>query len=215
MKGLLVKDLCLLKNQKKLIPIVVILAAWFTAFHMDSFAFTYMGLMATIIAIGTSSYDEYDRGFTYLFTLPFSRKTYVREKFLLGFLLLAAGMALAFLCVGAAALLRPGTIDGGEVLAAAVSSALICAAVLGVTLPLNIRYGSERGRIAMFIIFAAAVLLILAVTKLLPPSLSSGVTAFLDRLGGLAAALIGAALAAAVCIVGYIVSVRQIMKKEF
>jgi len=172
MKGLLVKDLCLLKNQKKLIPIVVILAAWFTAFHMDSFAFTYMGLMATIIAIGTSSYDEYDRGFTYLFTLPFSRKTYVREKFLLGFLLLAAGMALAFLCVGAAALLRPGTIDGGEALAAAVSSALICAAVLGVT-------------------------------------------AFLDRLGGLAAALIGAALAAAVCIVGYIVSVRQIMKKEF
>ena len=37
MKGLLIKDLCLLKSQKKILPVYLLLAVWFTVMHNDGF----------------------------------------------------------------------------------------------------------------------------------------------------------------------------------
>ena len=214
MKGLLVKDLCLLKNQKKLIPVVVILAVWFTAFGMNTFGFMYLGMMAVIVATGTLAYDEFDHGYPFLFTLPFGRKTYVREKFLLGGMLLAAGEVLALLCAAVAAIVKPGSVTGGEMAAAAAASVLVCAAILGVTIPLRIRYGSEKGRFVLFIVFGAGALLLLGVGKVLPRSVTGGLTDALEAHAALTA-VIGVVLAVVICAAGYAVAVRQIVKKEF
>ena len=101
MKGLLIKDFCLLKNQKRLLPIFALLAVWFTVLHTDGFAFPFLGMMSTILTASTVSYDELDRCQTALFTLPFERRTYVAEKYVLGAILLAGAMVLGGVCTAA------------------------------------------------------------------------------------------------------------------
>ena len=82
MKGLLEKDLRLMLSRKQSI-LIFIVASLFVAFTMDgSFVVSYLTMLFTVIAISTLSYDEYDNGFAFLMTLPFSRKTYVREKYI-------------------------------------------------------------------------------------------------------------------------------------
>ena len=38
MKGLLIKDLCLLRGQKRILPVFLILTVWFTVMFRDGFA---------------------------------------------------------------------------------------------------------------------------------------------------------------------------------
>ena len=127
MKGLLIKDFCLLRNQKRLLPIFALLAVWFTVLHTDGFAFPFLGMMSTILTASTISYDELDRCQTALFTLPFERGTYVAEKYVLGAIMLIA-VALGTIIP---LRIRFGGDQGRIVLY--VAFALIALAVVGVT----------------------------------------------------------------------------------
>ena len=56
------------------------------------------------MVLNTIAYDEVDNGFAYLFTLPASRRTYVRAKYIFGFVTGLIGWAIAIvlaLIVGA------------------------------------------------------------------------------------------------------------------
>ena len=213
MKGLLIKDFCLLRNQKRLLPIFALLAVWFTVLHTDGFAFPFLGMMSTVLTASTISYDELDRCQTALFTLPFERGTYVAEKYVLGAILLAGAMVLGGICTAARQLVAHDV----ELRSIGMTLALtlcVCAVALGVLIPLRIRFGGDQGRIVLYIVFALIALAVVGVTRLMPKQ-----TADLGgKLLGLSpAVLIGllAAVAAAVCAVGCALGVRWIKAKEF
>ena len=87
MKGLLIKDLKLMKNQKSFFMVMAVVGLIFLiTWDAPYFAISYITMMFSMFAITSFSYDEFDNGAVYLFTLPFSRKTYVREKYLFGLL---------------------------------------------------------------------------------------------------------------------------------
>ena len=213
MKGLLIKDFCLLRNQKRLVPIFALLAVWFTVLHTDGFASPFLGMMSTVLTASTISYDELDRCQTALFTLPFERGTYVAEKYVLGAILLAGAMVLGGICTAARRLVAHDV----ELRSIGMTLALtlcVCAVALGVLIPLRIRFGGDQGRIVLYIVFALIALAVVGVTRLMPKQ-----TADLGgKLLGLSpAVLIGllAAVAAAVCAVGCALGVRWIKAKEF
>ena len=213
MKGLLIKDFCLLRNQKRLLPIFALLAVWFTVLHTDGFAFPFLGMMSTILTASTISYDELDRCQTALFTLPFERRTYVAEKYVLGAILLVAAMVLGGLCTAVRQLVAHDV----ELQSIGLTLALtlcVCAVALGAIVPLRIRFGGDQGRIVLYMVFALVALAVVGVTRLLPKQ-----TADLGgKLLGLSpAALIGllALLAAAVLFIGYALGVRWIKAKEY
>ena len=213
MKGLLIKDFCLLRNQKRLLPIFALLAVWFTVLHTDGFAFPFLGMMSTILTASTISYDELDRCQTALFTLPFERGTYVAEKYVLGAIMLIAAMVLGGVCTAVRQLVAHDV----ELRSIGLTLALtlcVCAVALGTIIPLRIRFGGDQGRIVLYVVFALVALAVVAVTRLLPKQ-----TADLGgRLMGLSpAALIGllAVAAVAVCAAGYALGVRWIKAKEF
>ena len=213
MKGLLIKDFCLLRNQKRLLPIFALLAVWFTVLHTDGFAFPFLGMMSTVLTASTISYDELDRCQTALFTLPFERGTYVAEKYVLGAILLAGAMVLGGICTAARQLVAHDV----ELRSIGMTLALtlcVCAVALGVLIPLRIRFGGDQGRIVLYIVFALIALAVVGVTRLMPKQ-----TADLGGklLGMSPAVLIGllAAAAAAVCAVGCVLGVRWIKAKEF
>ena len=93
MLGLIEKDLRLTLARKQTLIIFFIMALVMGLSMNGSFIIGYLTMLATIIAVGTISYDEFDNGFAFLMTLPFDRRTYVREKYL--FSLIMAGFVLA------------------------------------------------------------------------------------------------------------------------
>ena len=97
MKGLLIKDFCLLRNQSRTIPIFLILAVWFAVMNQVIFCISFLCMMSVILSMSTCSYDELDHCQTSLFAMPFDRKAYVSEKYVLGIIVLTAGMGIGFL----------------------------------------------------------------------------------------------------------------------
>ena len=213
MKGLLIKDLCLLRGQKRLLPIFLLLAVWFTAMFKDGYAFPFLGMMATILASSTVSYDELDRGEANLFSLPFARGAYVTEKYVLTAILLAAAMALGAICTIVRQLITHNVDMSGAWMTLALTI-LVCSVFAGIMLPLRIRFTGDQGRIVLYAVMGVSMLAVVGLAKLLPNQAAT-VAGFFTGLPK--AAVI--AMAAALCLLfvggGYALALRWIKKKEY
>ena len=98
MRGLICKDLRLMMVQKNfLIMLAAVALVSLAAMDDPMFVIMYMTLIFTSFILSTMSYDEFDNGFPFLFTLPIARKLYVREKYVLALLSGAAAWVLTTL----------------------------------------------------------------------------------------------------------------------
>ena len=73
MTALLVKDWKLLKGQRQFFMVIIGLAAFYAIFMNEtamSFVVTYIAIMMAMFTLSTISYDEYNNGAAFLFTLP-------------------------------------------------------------------------------------------------------------------------------------------------
>ena len=84
MKGLLVKDFRLLTVNREFIILTLILGVGMLIFASGRQLFPLMFVMfvAAIVGAGTINDDEADNGNAFLFTMPFSVREYVAEKYL-------------------------------------------------------------------------------------------------------------------------------------
>ena len=101
MKGLLIKDIRLMRNQGGLLLAMLILVALFLGVLSDvapSFVVAYITIFLSIFVASTISYDEFDNGYLFLMTLPVTRKKYVDEKYIFGIII-----SIFAWCVGMAA----------------------------------------------------------------------------------------------------------------
>ena len=196
MKGLMIKDFCLLGNQKKILPVYLLLMVWFTIMHSDGFAFPFLTMMASILTVGTISYDEIDHSQGYLFTLPVERKTYVQGKFILGWIVVAVSILLAAACSLVRALVSPGA-SLEDLGTTALLSAVAGAAMLAVMIPIRV-------------VALAGILL----TKVLPGA-QAQVTEALAGMGMTAVLLLAAAAACVLTVAGWLLGIRFMKKKEF
>ena len=89
MKGLLIKDFQLLKNQKSFFVVFIAMAVIFLVTDMMSqdFLVSYVSFLSIIMMVSSMTYDEFNNGLSYLMTLPTTRKKYVQEKYVFGFIL--------------------------------------------------------------------------------------------------------------------------------
>ena len=160
MKGLLVKDLLLLKNQKKLILIILIFAVLYPVMGMEEFTLYMMGIMGLIAASSTLSYDEFENGDCFLFTLPFTRKEYVAEKYLLCLCGIFVGLILGVASNLIISQVQGGAVEMEEILMLSLGAFLVFGGATAFMLPVYFRFGVEKGRlpayIVMFAIFAAS-----------------------------------------------------------
>ncbi len=213
MKGLLIKDFCLLRNQRRILPIYLLLAVWFTAMHNDGFGFPFLMMMAAILTVSTISIDELDHSQTHLFTLPFERKTYVGEKFALGGILAAASIALAALCSLVRMLVSH---DGSAAELGTLAFFSLCggAVILALMIPIRIRFGGDQGRIVLYVVFALIALACVLITRVIPGAQEEVTNLFAQmNMTGVMMAAAGAAIL--LLAAGYFLGVRWIEKKEF
>lgn len=213
MKGLLIKDFCLLRNQKRILPIFLLLAIFFSSMHDDGFAFSFLTMMATILAGSTISYDEIDHSQAYLFALPVDRKTYVREKFTLGGILTAASILLAVICNAVRLDGQPDMqgIDLRFMILLSVCEAIV---LLSVMIPIRIRFGEDQGRIVLYVSFAVISLVAVLLTKAFPEALGQ-IKELVSRLGTENTALLAGGVSCILLITGYLLGAHWIESKEF
>ncbi|HJB28857.1 MAG TPA: ABC-2 transporter permease, partial [Candidatus Blautia faecavium] len=84
MKGLLKKDMELLKINGRVFGIAVLVALVYslTGKMGAQFIMVYLTIMSAFLVLNTVSYDEAEKGMTFLMTLPVLRDTYVKEKYI-------------------------------------------------------------------------------------------------------------------------------------
>ena len=95
MKGLLIKDIKLMKNQKTFFTVMTFVGFLFLITQETPyFVITYITTMFSMFTITTLTYDEFENGSAFLFSLPFSRRDYVKEKYLYGIITCALGLGI-------------------------------------------------------------------------------------------------------------------------
>ena len=152
---------------------------------------------------GALSYDENDNGYPFLFTLPIDRSSYVREKYLFGFILNLCSWLVGILVCGGFAVAR------NELSSFRENFALLLLVFLAMFV---FEFGSEKGRIVMLCVF----LMIFFIGYIL--STIVNYQNILVQLSGYPKAVLGAlllAVTAVILFVSYAVSVLIMKKKEF
>ena len=218
MKGLLIKDIKLLLGQKKFFTVVIAMGIFFMLSNENpASGVSYITMLLSIFTLSTISYDEFDNGMAFLMTLPIERKTYAREKYVF------AGMIAVLSAVGTSILayvlgkVMNVEVDMTEVIGVACVIVLISWLMLAITIPLQIKFGAEKGRIAMLLAVGGVFGVLFFLAKGLSSSGVdiSGVVLFLQGLE--AWQLVSASVFAVILVLlaSYSICVRIINKKEY
>lgn len=214
MKGLFIKDLMILKSRKQIFFVVAFLAVMYALLGMHAFAMQFLGLLGASSVISTLSYDFMDNGGTFLFALPFTRRQYVAEKYLISIGGGVVGLLVGLLVVGFGVL--TGTpIDNGELFGYVALGVLIAIIMVSLMIPLEIKFGAEQSRTAMFAVIAGIFIVVIVVAKILPEAIVARIVVFLMHRSQaqLVAGLVG------ICVVLVAISVFLsdlfLKKKEF
>lgn len=218
MKGLFIKDIKLLRNQKKMLAFAVIMFVIFMLSMDDSlFVVNYITFFGAITALGTLSYDEFNNGLTFLFTLPVSRRQYVLEKYLFC-LIMGACIWLVALAASTGFLLYKGTLENlPEVMLESVSGLILVAVMVSVILPLQIKLGQEKSRTGIYVI-AGVVALVFVVLKLWVAPTDEEMNALLSGLQGVSLAqgmTVAGIIALVILVISYFITTGIITRKEY
>ena len=197
MKGLLVKDVCILKMQKNVLLILLAMCVVFTVFlESPTYIVSLMPMYGCIVV---------------------SKRGYVKEKYVLGLLfcggiwLLSVLGSLVYVCINGEI-----PIDVSLFLSYAMPFVLVLI-LLGVALPVQLKCGNEKGRLAVVAVGLGAFLLIAGFGQLIK-WLHIDVTAVLEKVSEIGVGTLGViGLVVLVVFMGisYQVSVHVMEKKEF
>ena len=218
MSGLLEKDFCLLKSNRKTLALFLALAAVISLSQTDTFILGYFPFLMIIMLTGTISYDEMDNGFPFLFTLPIDRKLYIREKYLLCIVGTIGSFLIAWVLYFAALLVN-GVPDASEKFLESVEMFPVFLVVfflaIAVTVPIQVKYGAEGTRIVLAGICFLGAGVILFVRKAAGDAALEKITSFSNLLGKNAGKIGVFAASIAALLISYGISARVMEKKEF
>lgn len=212
------KDVNLLKGQKQFFGALFVMIILFTVIQSDpTFSITYTTLMFAILTMTTMSYDDFENGLCYLLTLPVSRREYVTEKYVFGLLSSFCGCIAASAVTAAAGYIKGINYPWQEWTATVISCTLLLSLALAVTMPIQLKFGSEKSRIAVFGVVALGSLTVFVIAKFCE---AAGIdmnavleSAFVENLTTTAwgICITGAVVLAA----SWLISVRVLEKRQF
>ena len=148
MKALLIKDLLTLKGQAK--SLLLVLAVWFVISYINGSGLFFTALSVIygmLLPLTTLSVDEKSRVERYMMSAPVTRAELALSRYVLGLLGL---LALGVLGIGASLVIGDSLEE-----ALGASAACFCLAVLllGVTLPLVYKFGTDKARVVCIAVY--------------------------------------------------------------
>jgi ABC-2 type transport system permease protein len=203
--GLLIKDLYALKKQWRVVFLITIIYLVFSISSENMSMFSTISIVyAIILPMSAMAYDEHCKWDKYALSLPLSRTTIVLSKYVLGIMLnLAAGILVSGVNVAFSYYWGQ---DIGEAIATALGISGAGLIMLAVMLPVLFKFGVEKARLIMIVIFLVPTLLVLLVPGVefdLSPQLLSALPYLLP------VAIV------AVVLLSMLISVKIYTRKEF
>ena len=218
MKGLLIKDFKLMKNNMMFLVMIIIISIGCAAGMKNPFfALGYATALISIFSINTIAYDEYDNGMPHLFSLPVSRKIYVKEKYVFALLISVVGLTIATLISVGVSLFMEEQYIIKEWLGILALSLFCVILIQGVIIPVRMKFDSEKHKMAMLIVvgvMAAVVGIIYGIAQACGIDLEAALDKVLIEN---AWASFGIVIVLGICmmLVSYKLSVRFMEKREF
>lgn len=217
MKGLLVKDFKLIKVQSNFLFAIIGIAVVMASINDDAtFILGFLSFVMPMFALSTITYDEFDNGNAFLFTLPVSRRSYVVEKYLFSILLGAGSWTLAAAVAALFSIIK-GTVPLTEALMTAVMMLPVMLMIQAIMIPFQLKFGGEKSRIAM----AGAVGILFVIGFLavgIAEMLGVDLVNILNSLPAISMSMVAAIIAAAAVVI-FLVSMKSSIsimnKKEF
>lgn len=165
MRGLFIKDCKLLLLQKNFLLLMLVIGFGGMLFTNNMiFSVGLFSFIVTTLTFSTISYDEFDHGYAFLFSLPVTRKEYVLEKYCLGLLFGGTAWLLTtVLCI--ITTIIKGTPAAVEVIQYSLAIFPPLLIVQAITIPFQLKFGGDKGRIVMLGTIGGAGILILALLK--------------------------------------------------
>lgn len=155
MKGLIRKDLYMMKTYFRISWLVVVLFLFVGAVNgKATFYHAYSCMMGGIMPISILSYDEKERWMDYADTLPLSARAIVRSKYLLGLIFSLAVTVLATVSYAVNCIKNLGA-DLSAVSAKAAVFLFLSLLPAILLMPVLFKFGVEKGRILYYLLFGA------------------------------------------------------------
>lgn len=217
MKGLLIKDFKLMKMQKRFFLLILLVGVVITFSSYDvAFTTGFMAFVSSLFSISSIRYDEFDNGNSFLFSLPISRRTYAVEKYIFGAILGYCAWMLAVILTTLVGFFK-GIYPDTEMWLSAAFILAIMFMILALMLPFQLKFGGERGRIALIVcLVLVSVLDTLAVKGL--QLIGIDLATILDTMPTVHAGILAAILLiVALLLLGLscLISIGIMQKKEF
>ena len=217
MKGLLIKDLKLMKNNgKNLLLVFLIIGTMMGIMTKELYAAVgYVTFIFTLFTVSTISYDEYDNGYPFLFTLPITRRQYVNEKYVFVLIMTAISFLVGIISVVVQFFLLTPKESLTELILMYGVYTITVLILNDIMIPLKLRFESEKGRLVIAIVFGGAMVIAAKLAGMLSETLKEKFLLAAFNIGeyGIAAIVIVAAVI--VTIASWFWSQRILEKKEF
>lgn len=168
MKGLWIKDVKLMTAQKYFFLLILLIAIGMSISAEDvsmmTFSLGFVPFVVSLFGLSTISYDEFDNGNAFLFTLPITRKEYVFEKYALSLVLAFVSLVVMFLFTIFMAAQKGMLLDfdGWMIHFGLFAFILLLQAIM---IPFHLKFGQERGRIAIIVLIGALLLIATFIQK--------------------------------------------------
>lgn len=219
-RGLLIKDLCLMREIRKLLLIILFVTVIFIFNGTSSTFLTgYIMIIIAFLVGMTISYDEMNNGLAFLMTLPVTRRQYVAEKFICGLLSLFLGFVYTIVVAVIQSMIGNSAPDLKESIMTAVLFAVIGVIVLSFSIAIDLKFGVEKGRVMLILGFMVIFFLFYMGVEFLERNFPEKKEAFLQWFNtifeGYKIYPVCAVICAVVLLVSFFASCRILEKKEF
>lgn len=217
MKGLFVKDMRLLVQQKQFFILLLVLSVVFSVNSGGTFAVGYLTFVGSFFVLSTINYDENDNGYAFLMTLPVMRKTYVRGKYVFGILLGIAAWLAGLLISAIVMMVNRQAFSISDILMESVLMLPCFGVLMAFMVPFQFKFGAEKGRVAIFIaagFLAAGIYVIEEIIDRSGIQMKEIINSFSAVHFGLLVS-VAFALSALALFISCVISCRVMVKKEF
>lgn len=213
MKGLILKELYLIKSfSKQYVLLMVLMGAWSVFVHNISFVAIYVMVLGSSMVLSTTSMDEAVSFHKFAVTMPVNARTLVKSKYLILFLTVGVGELLVWLFSAAVNLLPTGSMEIVGMEGMIVTGCLFLSANAA-SIPVMFKVGVTKSRYTYLIVMVVIGGVILGgykASKLAGLSLDDMLTEMEWALN-----LTAVILAAVIVAVSYFISVKIVQKKEW
>lgn len=218
MKGLFIKDLMLLKGQKQfLLTVSILVVVFLVAYDSPIFVMSYFTVVLSFFGMSTAAFDDMDNGMAFLMTLPVTRKKYLKEKYFFSAAVSVAAWGIALILMVATSLIRRIPLVPEEIYLLSLAAISVGMLLLTIGLPIQLKFGSEKSRIASAILFGVIFLFCFFAGKLMAQTdidWNSQLEKLLDINRGLLT-VVFAIIWMILSLISYLISQNILEKKEF